>query len=53
MISDSFANTSSKTMRERVPPLQNFRTLHAILATKPPIFGAAFLSFGGVERVLS
>ena len=36
------AKTSRKTMRERVPPLQNSKHPHAKWAAKPPPFGALF-----------
>ena len=44
------AKTSRKTMRERVPPLQNSKNPHAKWAAKPPTFGTLFWSFGGLER---
>ena len=44
------AKTSRKTMRERVPPLQNSKNLHAKWAAKLPTFGALLSSFEGVER---
>ena len=44
------AKTSRKTMRQRVPPLQNSKNPHAKRAAKPPTFGALFSGSGGVER---
>ena len=45
------ATTSRKTMRERVPPLQNSKNGHQRWAASPPTLRAGFSSLGGVERV--
>ena len=39
------ANTSRKTMRERVPLFQNSKNPHAKWAAKPPTFGVLFFEF--------
>ena len=43
------AKHSGKTMRERVPPLQNSKNPHAKRAAKPRTFAALFWSFGSVR----
>ena len=48
-VSDNTANTSRNFMRNRVPHVQNSKNSQAILAAKPPIFGAFYSSFGRVE----
>ena len=49
IISDNIAKSSENIMRNRVPPLQNSKNLHAKMAALPPFFDAIFSSFGGVE----
>ena len=44
------AKNSRKTMRERVPSLQNSKQGHHKWAASPPTLRAGFSSFGSVER---
>ena len=44
------AKTSRKSMRERVPSLQDSKKGHQKWASSPPTLRAGFSSFGGVER---
>ena len=52
-VSDNTAENSRNFIIHRVLHVQNSKNPHAILAAKPPIFGAFFSSSGGVERALS
>ena len=46
-ISVNFANSSENIMRNRVPPLQNFKKGYQKIAAKPPFGCAVSASIGG------